>query len=216
VITVKTGIPSFITTLGAMLFWRGLTLLWSEGLQTPLDTERFPFLTKLFTGTVAGVVPMQFLWFLITAMLLGILIHFHKFGNWVFATGDQKLAAKAMGINTNVIKMLCFSIVGLACSFVAIMQLVRVETFTSRAGDGWELKAIAASVVGGTALTGGIGNIAGVFWGALIISAIENGLVILRLPYHWTYIIFGIVIVFSVVVNAFIEQKRLTMGAEVG
>jgi simple sugar transport system permease protein len=94
------------------------------------------------------------------------------------------------------------------------MQLIRVGTFSSRAGDGWELKAIAASVVGGTALTGGIGSVAGIFWGALIISAIENGLVILRLPYHWTYIIFGLVIVSSVVINAFIEQKRLTMGAE--
>jgi simple sugar transport system permease protein len=213
-ITVKTGIPSFITTLGAMMFWRGLTLLWSQGLQTPLETERYPLLSQIFTGTVAGVIPVQFLWFLAIAALFALLIHRHQFGNWVFATGDHKLASKAMGINTDTIKMICFTLVGLVCSLVAIMQIMRVETFSSRAGDGWELKAIAAAVVGGTALTGGIGNIIGVFWGALIISAIENGLVILRLPYHWTYIIFGIVIVVSVVINAFIEQKRLTMGVE--
>jgi simple sugar transport system permease protein len=214
VITVKTGIPSFITTLGAMMFWRGFTILLSEGLQAPLDTSQYPLFNKVLTGTVAGVIPVQFLWFLGTALVLGFLIHSHKFGNWVFTTGDNKQAAKAMGINTDVIKMACFAIVGFVCSFVSIMQIIRVGTFSSRVGDGWELKAIAASVVGGTALTGGIGSIAGIFWGALIISAIENGLVILRLPYHWTFIIFGIVIISSVVINFFIEQKRLTMGAE--
>lgn len=214
VTTVKTKIPSFITTLGAMMFWRGLTLFWSQGLQRPLDTSQYSLLNKILTGVFAGFVPAQFVWFVGIAIILGFMIHFHKFGNWIFATGDNKEAAKAMGINIDVIKMICFTIVGLTCSFVAIMQIVRVGTFSSRAGDGWELKAIAASVVGGTALTGGIGSMAGIFLGALIISAIENGLVVLRIPYYWTFIIFGVVIISSVIISSFIEKRKLILSAE--
>ena len=74
--------------------------------------------------------------------------------------------------------------------------------------------AIAASVVGGTALSGGIGSMAGIFLGTLIISVIENGLVVLRIPYYWTFVIFGIVIVSSVIISFLMEQKRLTIGIE--
>lgn len=213
-ITVRTGIPSFITTLGGMLFWRGLTLFWSQGFQRPLDTSRYPIFNESLTGTVAGFIPVQFLWFLGISVALGLLIHFHKFGNWVFATGDNKEAAKAMGINTGGVKMGCFALVGLICGFVAIMQMVRVGVFSSRAGDGWELKAIAASVVGGTALAGGVGSVAGIFLGTLIISLIENGLVVQRIPYYWTFVIFGVVIISSVILSNFTEQKRLSVGAE--
>ena len=73
-----------------------------------------------------------------------------------------------------------FAFVGVICSLVAIMQIARTGAFTSRAADGWELKAIAAAVVGGTSLTGGIGSMAGIFWGALTISLIENALVVMR------------------------------------
>lgn len=213
-ITVKTGIPSFITTLGAMLFWRGITIFWSEGFSKPLESEQFPIFNEILTGTIGEFFPVQFIWFVGIALILGCLIHFHKFGNWVYSTGDNKQAARAMGINTDRVKMICFSIVGLVCSFVAIMQIVRVGSFTSRAGDGWELKAIAASVVGGTALSGGIGSMLGIFWGALIISIIENGLVIMRISYSWTYTVFGVVIVSSVIISLFIEKKRLGIGAE--
>ena len=188
-ITVKTGIPSFITTLGAMMFWRGITIL---------------------IGKVANLIPVQFIWFVGISICLGLVVHFHKFGNWIYTTGDNKLASKAMGINTDRVKMICFSIVGFICGLVAIMQIIRIGIFTSRAGDGWELKAIAASVVGGTALSGGTGSIAGVFWGALIISVIDNGLVVLRLPYAWTFTIFGVVLVSSVMISLYIEKRRLS------
>ena len=208
-ITVKTGIPSFITTLGAMMFWRGVTLFWSQGFQKPLEAAQHPAFNAAFTGTVAGVIPAQLLWFVGVTLVIAFIVHFHKLGNWIFATGDNKLAARAMGINTDRVKMACFAVVGLVCALAAILQIVRVGTFSSRAGDGWELKAIAASVVGGTALTGGIGSIVGVFWGALIISVIENGLVILRIPYAWTFTVFGVVIVSSVMVSNLIERRRM-------
>jgi len=212
-ITVKAKIPSFITTLGTMMLWRGVTLFWSQGLQKALELKGHDFFVKIFTGQIAKFLPVQFLWFIIIALLIGILVHFHRFGNWIYTTGDNKQAARAMGINTDMVKVITFSIVGTVIAFVAIMQIVRVGTFTSRAGDGWELKAIAAAVVGGTALTGGIGSIFGVFWGALIISIIENGLVVLRIPYYWTFTIFGVILVSSAIISLYLDKKRLSVGA---
>ena len=211
-ITTKARIPSFITTLGTMMLWRGVTLLLSLGYTRPFDTEVSPLLGSILTGKIGGVIPAQAIWFGAFGLVLGLVLHFHKFGNWVYATGDNKEAARAMGINTDRVKTICFMIVGVLCAFVAVMQIVRVSTFTSRAGDGWELKAIAASVVGGTSLMGGIGSMVGIFLGALTITVIENGLVLLRIPYFWTYIIFGLVIISSVLSSLYLERKRLGRG----
>ena len=211
-ITTKARIPSFITTLGTMMLWRGMTLLLSLGYTRPFDTEVSPLLGSILTGKIGGVIPAQAIWFGAFGLVLGLVLHFHKFGNWVYATGDNKEAARAMGINTDRVKTICFMIVGVLCAFVAVMQIVRVSTFTSRAGDGWELKAIAASVVGGTSLMGGIGSMVGIFLGALTITVIENGLVLLRIPYFWTYIIFGLVIISSVLSSLYLERKRLGRG----
>jgi len=211
-ITTKARIPSFITTLGTMMLWRGVTLLLSLGQTRPFDTEVSPLLGSILTGKIGGVIPAQAIWFGAFGLVLGLVLHLHKFGNWVYATGDNKEAARAMGINTDRVKTICFMIVGILCAFVAVMQIVRVSTFSSRAGDGWELKAIAASVVGGTSLMGGIGSMVGVFLGALTITVIENGLVLLRIPYFWTYIIFGLVIISSVLSSLYLERRKLGRG----
>jgi len=211
-ITTKAHIPSFITTLGTMMLWRGMTLILSQGFQRPFDSTVSPLLGSVSTGEIGGVLPVQVVWFVVFGLILGVVLHFHKFGNWVYATGDNKEAARAMGINTDRVKMICFMIVGILCAFVAVMQIIRVSTFSSRAGDGWELKAIAASVVGGTSLMGGIGSMVGIFLGALTISVIENGLVMLRISYFWTYVIFGLVIISSVVSSLYLERRKLRRG----
>jgi len=118
-----------------------------------------------------------------------------------------------MGINTDVVKTVCFVIVGVLCAFVAMMQIVRVGTFSSRAGEGWELKAVAASVVGGTSLMGGIGSMVGIVCGTLIIVVIENALTSLRIPYSWTYVVFGLVILSSVLFDMYLERRRLRYGS---
>jgi len=101
VITVRGRIPSFITTLGTMMLWRGTTLLLSLGIQKPFTAEASPVFCSIFTGEINGILPAQILWFIGVGIFLGVLLHFHKFGNWVYATGDNKEAARAMGINTD-------------------------------------------------------------------------------------------------------------------
>jgi len=215
-LTVKTRMPSFITTLGTMMFWRGFTILLSGGEQTAcdvsaLETPAASYFLSFFNGQIGGILPAQFFWFALFAVVLGVLLHYHRFGNWVYATGDNRDAARAMGINTDWVKTLCFVIVGALCGFVACAQIGRLACFTSRTGDGWELKAVAASVVGGTSLRGGMGNMLGIFLGATTISVIENGLVVLRIPYFWTYVFFGLVILFSVLSSMYIERKQREM-----
>jgi simple sugar transport system permease protein len=215
IITVKAQIPSFITTLGGLLMWRGITLFWSGGQQEGLDLTKIPITFKVISGAKISFVPIQFVWLVGITLVIIFFMNYHKFGNWVYVTGDNRLAAKAMGINTDRIKTICFILVGVAVGFAAVMQMFRSGTFTARAGDGWELSAVAASVVGGTALSGGIGNMAGVFWGTLVISLIENGLVLMRIPYWWTFTVFGVVIIASVIISKIIEKRRLMTGAEI-
>ncbi len=208
-VTVKGHIPSFITTLGAMMFWRGLTLLLSEGFPAGFDLAASPRFTAFFTGTIAGLVPVQAVWFVGFALALGAILHSHRLGNWIYSTGGNPPAARAMGIPVGRVKTLCFAIVGLLCAFVGVMQVVRVGSCFSRAGDGWELKAIAASVVGATALMGGRGSMPAIFLGALIIMIIENALVMLRITYFWTYMVFGLVIIGSVLSRTIAQRGRL-------
>jgi len=209
-ITVKGQIPSFVTTLGMMMFWRGITLLLTGGATISIDLAAHPLFISFMTGTIGQFFPVQYIWFVVIAVLLGVLLHFHRFGNWVFATGDNRDAARAMGINTNFVKIMCFVMVGILCACSAGMQMARVSTFTSRAGEGWELRGVAAAVVGGTSLRGGIGNMGGIFLGAMIIATIDNGLVAMRVPYQWSFVVFGLVILFSVLSSMYLEKRRLS------
>ncbi len=112
-----------------------------------------------------------------------------------------------MAINTDMVKTTTFIIVGVLTAFAAVLQTIRLSAFSSRVGTGWELSAIAAVVVGGTSFRGGIGNMIGIFLGVLIIIVIENALVLARLPYEWTFMVFGIMILFSILLDLFIEKR---------
>jgi simple sugar transport system permease protein len=200
--------PSFIAPSGIDVV-EG-SLFWSGGLQQGLELEKYPGLYAVIGGAKVGFVPIPFVWLVGITVVAIFFMSYHKVGNWVYVTGDNKLAAKAMGINTDRIKIACFMLVGAAVGFVGIMQMFRSGTFTARAGEALELNAVAAAVVGGTALTGGMGSVPGVFWGAMVISLIENGLVMMRIPYWWTFSVFGGIIIFSVIIAKIIEARRMS------
>ncbi|MGQ9473222.1 MAG: ABC transporter permease [Candidatus Caldatribacteriaceae bacterium] len=208
-LTVKTRMPSFITTLGTLMFWRGILYVWSQ--MMPLGIRQYippgSSFEKVFAGTVLGFFPMQSMWFALFAVFLGILLHYHRFGNWVYATGDNRDAARAMGINTDGVKTICFVIVGLLCGFSACMQSVRIGSFAATQGIGLELRAIAACVVGGTSLRGGIGSMSGVVLGALTIPFLDNGLILLRVPVFGITAFIGLATILFVVLNSYVERR---------
>ncbi len=207
-ITVRTGISSFITTLGTMMFWRGVLYVWSR--VAPVSIRAYvptgSALERALTGTI-GFVPVQIIWFVLFAVILGLLLHLHKFGNWIYSTGDNKEAARAMGINTNMVKTLCFVIVGVLCAFSAVMQSIRLGSFAATQGIGFELRAIAAAVVGGTSLFGGVGTMAGVFLGALTIPILDNGLILMGVPVFGVGAFIGLATILFVMLNTFVERR---------
>jgi simple sugar transport system permease protein len=208
-LTVKTRMPSFITTLGTLMFWRGILYVWSQ--MMPLGIRQYiptgSSFEKVFAGTIVGFFPVQSLWFALFAVVLGVLLHYHRFGNWVYATGDNRDAARAMGINTDWVKTLCFVIVGALCGFVACMQSVRIGSFAATQGIGMELRSIAACVVGGTSLRGGVGSMSGVTLGALTIPILDNGLILLRVPVFGITAFIGLATILFVVLNTYVERR---------
>jgi simple sugar transport system permease protein len=207
-IVVKTQMSSFIITLGTMLFWKGILYAWSErntiGIKPYISENSFFY--NFLVGKIGGIA-VQAIWFVFFAIILGIILHYHKYGNWIFATGDKKEVARAMGININIIKVACFILVGFCCAFIGISQLIRIETFAPTQGSGFEFKAVAAVVVGGVSLKGGKGNMLGIFLGVIIIQVIENGLILMRVPVFGVSAFIGAAIIIFVILNTYLENK---------
>ena len=207
-ITIKGRIPSFITTLGTMLLWRGVLYVWSGMMPIalrPYIPERSIF-EEILVSDIFGV-PVQIVWFAGIALVLGFILHRHKFGNWIYATGDNEAAARAMGVNTTLTKTICFMIVGTLCGFVATLQLYRIESFAATQGIGFEFKAIAACVLGGISLTGGVGSMVGAVIGILTMQTIDTGLILAGVPVFGVTTFIGLVIIiFSLIATA--AQRR--------
>ncbi|TVR66424.1 MAG: ABC transporter permease [Spirochaetaceae bacterium] len=208
VIVVKTGLPSFIITLSTMMFWRGV--LFGASRMMPRAIRRyFPansLLNNAMTMSV-GPIPIQILWLLFFTVILGLLLHKHKFGNWIYAVGSNQDAARAMGVNVALVKIVLYTLVGTLCAFAAIMQATRLGSFSATQGARYELQAIAAVVVGGASLRGGVGSIGGILLGLLIVKSLENGLILMRVPVFGVEAFIGIAVILFVILNEYLNRR---------
>jgi len=205
IITVKSGIPSFITTLGGLLIWRGVALAVTGGLPKYFYMpEEFISVT---VGKLAPFVYMQEIWFLVIVAIFFIVLEKHRFGNWMRATGSRKDIARTMGINTNFVKVTCFVLASLLAGFGGILQSTRMTTALPNQGDGLEFDAIAATVIGGTSLFGGAGTVVGTLVGEYLSRVIENGLIIVRAPSYYFRLYIGIVIIVAVIANVYLQRR---------
>jgi simple sugar transport system permease protein len=207
-LVTRTRLPSFILTLGTMLFWKGL--LYAASKMMPIGIRSWlpagSWLENVLLTVIGGVLPVQALWLIGFALLLAGMLHFTKFGNWIFVTGDNETAARAMGINTNMVKIVAYVGVGFLCAVVGLMQCLRIESFSPNQGVGFELKAIASAVVGGVALTGGIGSVLGIVIGTVTIQIIESGMILLGLPAFGIGTFIGAVVILFAVLNKYISR----------
>lgn len=205
-ITLRFNIPSFIATLGTMLFWQGMTLLY-HGAQSMRFTPA-PAFTSLMAGAV-GPFEAAFLWFLALTLVAWALLHHHRLGNHVFAVGGNKEAATAIGIRPNLTKMIAFGIAGFCAAFSGILAAARVGAIQPGQGAGLELRAIAACVIGGVALSGGRGSVLGMLLGAALIYTIQDILLLVRAPGFYLDIFVGILIVGAAILNEIVRQRRM-------
>jgi simple sugar transport system permease protein len=204
-ITVKMGIPSFITTLGTMMVVRGLVRWVSEGRSVSFHpTETF---TKIVTGSLFGV-NAEFLWFLALTLVVGVILHRTKLGNHMFLVGGSEKTANAVGVNVPVVKITAFGFSSLGATLAGILSTTRVSSVTASQGIGFELKAITVCVIGGLFLTGGRGTIVGIFVGACLMYMVEDVLLLLRAPGFYIEVFIGIILVGAVIINTWLVKKN--------
>ncbi|MBD9445111.1 MULTISPECIES: ABC transporter permease [unclassified Rhizobium] len=213
-LTIQFAIPSFITTLGMMFVARSLTVVVSGGFPPLLSADLPTWLFVSFVGP-GELFRMSFIWFVAVAILVSLLLSRTNFGNWVRATGGFLPAANAMGIPTARVKIACFILCSVLSGFAGLIQVLRLGSPLPSIGEGMELQAVAAAVIGGTALTGGIGAVLGGIIGVALIRVIDNGLILSQVDANWFKFAIGSLTIFAVIANSWLRKRAKAIKVEV-
>lgn len=187
-------VPPFIVTLGTMTMARGIALIAADGGTVPYVTEKFK---NLGGSTVLGI-PSLVYFFVGVFAVFAFILYKTKFGRHVYAIGGNEHAAHVSGLNVRRTKVLVYVIAGLLSGLAGILLASRIAVGSPVSGEGYELDAIAAVVIGGTSLSGGIGKITGTLVGVLIIAVMSNGLDMLNVSSYYQQIVKGGIIILAV------------------
>jgi simple sugar transport system permease protein len=206
-IIVKFGIPSLVVTIGTQFFWRGAVLVLTQGANFSLVYIKKTFFYPLLVGKIGGSFPMQMVWLILITIIGWILLNRHRFGAHVYLIGDNINSAELMGINTRRTRIRAFMLIGLISAFAGIIASFYVAYFWPSLGDGYLLSTLASVFLGGTSVFGGTGTIFGTFLGAFIIGAIEAATVAIGLTGFWTQLIYGFIIVLSVIMHTYLRKR---------
>ena len=196
----RAGIPPFIATLGTMTAARGFTLVYTDGRPITGMEEAFRFLGG---GYIAGI-PVPVIIMAVIFLLAHIMLTRTKFGRYVYAIGGNEEAARLSGIGTKKILLSVYTLAGLLAGFSGVIMASRLNSAQPTAGAGFELDAIAAVVLGGTSLSGGVGTVGGTLIGAMIIGVLDNGLNLLNVSSFYQQVAKGVVILLAV----YVDKKR--------
>lgn len=191
------NVPAFVATLGMLSAARGLTLLYADGQPVPALTDAYRFIGR---GEVFGI-PMPIVIFAIIFILAQWVLTSTKFGRQVYAVGGNPHAARVSGINVNRIKFLVYVIAGVLAAIAGMILAARTGSALTQAGIAYELDAIAAVVIGGTSLAGGVGRVTGTLIGALLIAVVNNGLDLMGVESYYQQVIKGALIVAAVMLD---------------
>ena len=198
-IIAYTKIPPFIATLGMMVSARGVANWYTKGQPVSFPTDSFAWISD-------GIHPVVI--FLVIAVLFQLVMRFTLYGRRTYAIGSNESAARVSGINVERHQVLVYSIAGLLSAVAAIVLCSRNLTAQAGMGFGYELDAIAMTVIGGTSLAGGRGSIFGTVLGALIFGVITSGFTFLRVDAFYQEMIKGVIIVAAVVQDVYRQRAR--------
>ncbi len=199
----KTDIPPFIVTLASMNIAKGIALVYTQGAPIRCMTDAFKFPGAGYVGPVPTPVILMVIVFVIAALM----INRTQLGRHIYAVGGNAQAAKFSGINVSKVKFIVYTYTGIMAGIAGVVVASRLYSGQPTAGDGAEMDAIAAVVVGGTSMSGGSGRIGGTLIGVLIIGVLNNGLNLMGVDSNWQYIVKGLVILLAVYVD-FIRNKK--------
>jgi len=218
VIVVGSGNPSFIITLGTLLFFRGLARAIGDGAALSYTTEEAtPF---LFTALNAAIEPLNDLfmpaanfrgstfWFIGIAIAFAIILHRTKFGNQVYATGGNPQGAQAQGVPPKRVKLIAFILVGALVGVAGVVSFAERASVDPLIGSLWELFAVAACVMGGLRLRGGYGTILGASLGIVMISMLRQGISLLGFSVSFFQAVFGSLLIFISAFNQYLGRSN--------
>ncbi|MGO8751929.1 MAG: ABC transporter permease [Thermoguttaceae bacterium] len=200
-IVTKGRVAPFIVTLGSMTAARGLALLISGGKPVSILSREF---TSMDNADLAGI-PVPIVVLLAAALISHVFLNNIRLGRYIYAVGGNEYAARASGINVDAVKFFAYTICGAMAGLAGVVLASRITTGQPNAGVGYELDAIAAVVIGGTSLSGGVGGVGGTVLGAILIGMINNGLDLLNVPSYYQQIVKGVIIVGAV----WLDRRRV-------
>ena len=197
---VRMGLPPFIITLATLTSLRGIGLLMTNGSTINITNEAFTqFSRESFIG-----VPNLFWMVVIVAVPAYIFLHLSKWGRYLYAVGSNPEAARLSGVSVPKMIFIAYGLSAMCAAFVGVMLAARLGVGNATQGEGWELQAIASSVIGGTSLFGAVGSVHGPLIGAFILATISNGANLLNVNSFWQRIITGVLII----VIVYFDQLR--------
>jgi rhamnose transport system permease protein len=200
---VRVNVPPLIMTLATLAFYRGL----AEGISRGRSATGYPEWFFVFgQGDFLGI-PTQ-IWFLIVSVIIfGIILAKTTFGRTLYAIGNNETGARFSGLPVNRYLLTIYTLSGLMSALAGALFVSRVSTTRSDMGTGLELDVIAAVVLGGTSIFGGTGSVTGTVIGVILIQLLKNGLALSGVTSDATIIIIGAVLIFSILVNNFIQGR---------
>ncbi len=207
-------VPAFIATLGAMYVCRGFAMLRSGGATFPnlFGNAQFGNLgfDLIGSGTLWGI-PYAIIIFLVMAAISTFVMQKTPLGNQIYAVGGNERAAVLSGIKTTRVKLFVYMFAALCAAMCGIIKSSELRAAHPDTGNGWEMNAIASVVLGGTSMSGGVGTIGGTIIGVLVITVLNDGMIMMGVSTFWQMVIKGVVIIIAVVID--LVQKDLQKKA---
>ena len=200
----RLNLNAMVLTIGMDGVYSGITLVLTKGKAVTGIPEEIFFLGK---GSLAKI-PMPFVFTIIVLVVIVFLMRKTVFGRYVYAIGNSRATAEILGIRVKRVRTAVFSIVGAVCGLAGMLMVARLGSSQPTIGANWPMNSIASSVIGGMALTGGIGNPIGALLGAAIISVIQNFIVLIGVNAYWQSVVSGVVVVAAISLDSIITILR--------
>lgn len=207
IIITRLRLNSMVATIGMQGVYGGINLVITKG----KAVTGIPADTQVLGKQSIGPIPIPFIICIIVLILILFMVKKTKTGRYIYAIGNSKEAAKILGIKVDRIRVMIYSIVGLISSLAGLLYVCRLGSAQTAIGEDWPMNSIAASVIGGVSLTGGVGNPAGALIGAAVITIIQNIIVLFGVNSYWQSAVSGIVVVLAISfssISAIVRENR--------
>lgn len=199
VVITQFKLPAFIVTLATMNIAQGIAYIYSGGRSTRITNDAY---TQLGTGKLFGFLPLPVLYMIILIIIFIVLLNKTKFGTNIFAIGGNREAARLSGVRIKKVEIAVYTLAGLLSALAGIVLSARMYSGQPSVGQGYEMDAIAACVLGGVSMAGGRGRISGTIFGVMIIGVVSNGLNLMGVSSFWQLLVKGLIILIAVLIDA--------------